>query len=593
MSIVAALDKVLFFNASSKYSVLRMKTEDSSVPAEARSPYRYHDHLIRFTAVGIELPQTDTVKIEMDGEWKDGKYGLQLQVDHWQEIVPPTLEGVRNYLASGLLKGIGEKTADAIIEKFGINALEILEHQPDRLLEIRGITKERLAEIKDAYAETSRMRVLMTLLAPFKVTPTTAQKIYQHFGPSCADIVRQSPFNLCQVPGFGFKRIDAIVQKSGGDLRDPKRVHGALFYALEDARTKDGHLYLEAEALLKAAMQLLKDKDDPPEKTGVKYLTLSSTGKRMGTTSGSPIHFVGAPCSRVVYVTEGCLKADVAHALMHRTFVATLGVNNTAKLDGLFAFLHRNGTEEIIEAEDMDKYSNEMVEKGASKIYALAARHGMRCRRLTWNPNYKGIDDWQLALRRKEQKMKEDPGMTFKEQYLNGLCGLEMLETCTEKWHTMEADSISLRDYLGLTEQEYDAYLQTAPGVSFRELLDSQRKTQRFRVYQLDLEHGETRAFAFGGIDALHKAGFQQPPAAEYTLVYDGELTCPVGQDERDILERIFARYNQAFPPDYHGRSIAPSDVLELYDESERRYFYCDMAGFPQVKFSPALAKKA
>lgn len=61
MSIVAALDKVLFFNASSKYSVLRMKTEDSSVPAEARSPYRYHDHLIRFTAVGIELPQTDTI----------------------------------------------------------------------------------------------------------------------------------------------------------------------------------------------------------------------------------------------------------------------------------------------------------------------------------------------------------------------------------------------------------------------------------------------------------------------------------------------------------------------------------------------------
>ena len=337
----------------------------------------------------------------------------------------------------------------------------------------------------------------------------------------------------------------------------------------------------------------LKDKDDPPEKTGVKYLTLSSTGKRMGTTSGSPIHFVGDPCSRVVYVTEGCLKADVAHALMHRTFVATLGVNNTAKLDGLFAFLHRNGTEEIIEAEDMDKYSNEMVEKGASKIYALAARHGMRCRRLTWNPNYKGIDDWQLALRRKEQKMKEDPGMTFKEQYLNGLCGLEMLETCTEKWHTMEADSISLRDYLGLTEQEYDAYLQTDPGVSFQELLDSQRKTQRFRVYQLELEHGETRAFAFGGIDALQKAGFQQPPAAEYTLVYDGELICPVRQDDRDILERIFARYNQALPPDYHGRSIAPSDVLELYDESERRYFYCDMAGFVQVKFSPALAKKA
>ena len=335
----------------------------------------------------------------------------------------------------------------------------------------------------------------------------------------------------------------------------------------------------------------LKDKDDPPEKTGVKYLTLSSAGKRMGTTSGIPIHFVGDPCSRVVYVTEGCLKADVAHALMHRTFVATLGANNTAKLDELFAFLHRNGTEEIIEAEDMDKYSNEMVGKGASKIYALAARHGMRCRRLTWNPNYKGIDDWQLALRRKEQKMKEDPGMTFKEQYLNGLCGLEMLETCTKKWHAMKVDSISLRDYLGLTEQEYDAYLQTDPGVSFRELLDSQRKMQRFRVYQLELEHGETRAFAFGGIDALQKAGFQQPPASEYRLVCDEMLYCPKDEPDLAVLERVFDRYNGKLPADYPGRCIAPSDVLELYDAEKRRYYYRDMKQFVPVAFSPLLAR--
>lgn len=148
----------------------------------------------------------------------------------------------------------------------------------------------------------------------------------------------------------------------------------------------------------------LKDKDDPPEKTGVKYLTLSSTGKRMGTTSGSPIHFVGDPCSRVVYVTEGCLKADVAHALMHRTFVATLGANNTAKLDELFAFLHRNGTEEIIEAEDMDKYSNEMVGKGASKILALAAKQGCCCRRLTGIPITRALMTGSLRCAAKNRK---------------------------------------------------------------------------------------------------------------------------------------------------------------------------------------------
>lgn len=264
MGLVVALDKVLFYNAASKYAVLRLKTADTAVPAEARSPYHYRDHLIRFTAVGYELPQTDAVKFEVDGEWKDGKYGYQLQVEQWQEIVPPTLEGVRNYLASGLLKGIGEKTADAIVEKFGVNALSVLERQPERLLEIRGITQERLAEIQEAYAQTRRMRDILTLLAPFRVTPTTALKIYQHFGPSCADIIRKSPFNLCQVPGFGFKRVDAIVQKSGGDLHDPMRVHGALFYALEDARSKNGHLYLDGEELIKGAMQLLNERSPLP-----------------------------------------------------------------------------------------------------------------------------------------------------------------------------------------------------------------------------------------------------------------------------------------------------------------------------------------
>ena len=106
----------------------------------------------------------------------------------------------------------------------------------------------------------------------------------------------------------------------------------------------------------------------------------------------------------MVYVTEGALKADIAHVLMNRTFAATGGAGCTSQLDSLFDFLRRNGTEEIIEAEDMDKYSNKGVNQGASKLYLLAKKHGLSCRRLTWNPNYKGIDDWQLALHRKNTK---------------------------------------------------------------------------------------------------------------------------------------------------------------------------------------------
>ena len=104
MSIVAAFDKVLFFNETSKYCVLRLKTADIMIPAEAKSPFQYRDSLIRFTAVGYNLPRTSAIQMELDGVWQNGKYGCQLQVEHWHEIIPPTLEGIRGYLSSGLLK---------------------------------------------------------------------------------------------------------------------------------------------------------------------------------------------------------------------------------------------------------------------------------------------------------------------------------------------------------------------------------------------------------------------------------------------------------------------------------------------------------
>ena len=260
MGIVAAFDKVLFFNEASKYCVLRLKTANDMIPADAKSPYRYSDHLIRFTAVGYDLPRTNAIQMELNGVWQSGRYGCQLQVEHWQEIVPPTLEGIRGYLASGLLKGIGQKTADAIVQRFGTDSLNVLEHEPERLLEIKGITEEKLEDIKTGYAESKVMRDLMTLLAPFKVTPATALKIYENFGPDGVKLLRQSPYRLCQVSGFGFKRVDAIVQKSGGDLLDPMRVQGALFYSLERSRSEKGHLYLGAEEMIKNSLQLLNEK---------------------------------------------------------------------------------------------------------------------------------------------------------------------------------------------------------------------------------------------------------------------------------------------------------------------------------------------
>lgn len=207
-----------------------------------------------------------------------------------------------------------------------------------------------------------------------------------------------------------------------------------------------------------------KDADAPPEKAGTKYIWFSSASKPMGTSSGSPVHFVGDPSSRVVYVTEGLLKADIAHCLTGRSFAAVAGANNVRGLDKVFAQLAQNGTELIVEAHDADKFSNPMIAKGCSEIFRIAKAHGVECRSLTWDPNYKGIDDWQLALRRNAREKSQ------------------------------------------VLEKEHAAGVPT----------EAQCKTQRFRLYQLALDAQQPIPFAFHGIEALHKAGYTQPPASLY-----------------------------------------------------------------------------
>ena len=265
MGIIATYDGKIFHNPSNKFCIVIVKTADTSVPEQARDKRRYKDHLIRFTAVGYEIPMTDAVELELEGEWVNGKYGMQLQVEQWREIVPRTKEGVLSYLGSGLIKGIGEKTAAEIVAKFGTNTLDILEKHPERLLEVRGITENKLEDIRTSFAESRMLRDIMTLLAPFKLTPKTALKIYQHFGPACLDILKKSPFELCQIPGFGFRRVDAIVRKTDNRPRDPMRIRGALHCTLDEAKGKQGHLFLGREELRKAAFKMLNEKIPLPE----------------------------------------------------------------------------------------------------------------------------------------------------------------------------------------------------------------------------------------------------------------------------------------------------------------------------------------
>lgn len=130
-----------------------------------------------------------------------------------------------------------------------------------------------------------------------------------------------------------------------------------------------------------------------------KYLWLSSINKSMGTSSGSPVHFIGNPDDKVVYITEGPLKATVAHCLSNKSFASVAGANQHTNLAGLFGVLKQNGTDSIAEAYDMDKYENENVAKGCLQLLTLANEFGFKIHRIKWNKTYKGIDDYLYALK--------------------------------------------------------------------------------------------------------------------------------------------------------------------------------------------------
>ena len=182
MSYSCVYEDTIFFNPTNKHSIIRVRTKDNGVPDKARKATNSRDDFIRFVAKGYNLPQTNKVSMILEGEWKSSKYGTQLEVESCEEIVPYTDEGMKGYLSSCLVKGIGEKIADDIIKRFGSDTINIIENDPKRLLEIKGISEQKLEEIKRTFNESYSVRSLMILLSPFNISPTTAMHIYDYKG---------------------------------------------------------------------------------------------------------------------------------------------------------------------------------------------------------------------------------------------------------------------------------------------------------------------------------------------------------------------------------------------------------------------------
>ena len=214
-------------------------------------------------AVGYCLPIADNLRYELQGHWsKNPKHGVQFEVENYDEVITPTKEGIIAYLSSGQIKGIGPKMAEKIYDAFGLTALDVLDKEPERLLSISGISSAKLKKICDSYLANRGARDVVAFLTPHGITPNRAVKLYKEYGDRAMDIVKNHPYQLCEIAGIGFKTADRIAMSMGFDQLSIERVDEGILYALTDAEGK-GHLCMEKHAFIKACLKVL----DTPQLT--------------------------------------------------------------------------------------------------------------------------------------------------------------------------------------------------------------------------------------------------------------------------------------------------------------------------------------
>ena len=214
-------------------------------------------------AVGYCLPTADNLRYEIQGHWsKNPKHGVQYEVESYEEVIVPSKEGIIAYLSSGQIKGIGPKMAERIFDAFGLNTLNVLDHEPEKLLTISGISKTKLKKICDSYLANRGARDVVAFLAPHGITPNRAVQLYREYGNETMEIVKNHPYRLCEIAGIRFRSADQIAMNMGFAKVSAERVDEGLMFTLTEAEGK-GHLCMEKKDFVKTAMKIL----DTPELT--------------------------------------------------------------------------------------------------------------------------------------------------------------------------------------------------------------------------------------------------------------------------------------------------------------------------------------
>ena len=214
--------------------------------------------------VGHCLPTVDGLRFNLFGKWKKTeKHGTQFELESFEEIIQPTREGIIAYLSSGVIKGIDPKTAERIYTTFGEKTLDVLDNSPEDFINVRGVNKSKLSKIIDSYLASRSAHSLLAFLAPHGVTVNQAVKIYSEYGQAAIEIVRDHPYQLCDMVGIEFHTADAIARSMGLNPLSHERIGAGLIQTQKMMENK-GHLCLDAKTLVTECVKLLETKTITP-----------------------------------------------------------------------------------------------------------------------------------------------------------------------------------------------------------------------------------------------------------------------------------------------------------------------------------------
>ena len=240
-TITGFVDHIVFQNSENGYTVMILSTEGEEM-----------------TCVGMCKGLTQGENISAEGEYIEHPvYGRQFKIQSYETVTPTDRVGMERYLGSGAIRGVGEALAARIVKKFGDDTFRIIEEEPERLAEVKGISERKAQEIAIQMEEKKDLREALVYLQQYGISNTLAVKIYNTYGMEMYSVMRENPYRLAEdVSGVGFRIADEIAGKIGIHTDSDYRIRSGILYTLLQA-VGEGHCYLPLDLLLRRASELL------------------------------------------------------------------------------------------------------------------------------------------------------------------------------------------------------------------------------------------------------------------------------------------------------------------------------------------------